>query len=312
MISSFPTQRVALLLGGTSAEREVSLESGNAVALALTQRGHTVVKIDPAEEGFSNTDWSQFDIAFILLHGTYGEDGQVQQYLEQQGICYTGSRAEASRRAFDKTLAKKCFLLPENNVPTPPFLTVQLDNQNLDTDDSFSQLEYPVAIKPNCQGSSIGVSLIQSQEELPKAISLCQKYDPVCLIEKMIIGSEWTLALLDDQPFPLIQLKTTHPFYDYHSKYESTETEYLFEFDLPEEITQKITSIGVQAARAIGTRGLSRVDMMLDEQHQPWVLEVNTIPGMTSHSLVPKAAKQAGISFGELCERAMISALETC
>ncbi len=310
MNTSLSPQTIALLLGGTSAEREVSLQSGRSVADALTKKGHRVEKIDPAHDDFLKTDWSKYDIVFIALHGTFGEDGQVQAYLDQQGVRYTGSGTEASRIAFNKTSAKNCFLLPANNVPTPPFINKANDENRLSLATLSDNWEEPLVVKPNEQGSSIGVSIVHSEEELSAALSLAQQYQSGTLIEKMIIGTEFTLALIDDEPLPLIQLKTTNTFYDYTAKYQSSETQYLFEFDLPKNVIEEVIQVGVKAAQVIGTRGIARVDIMVDQQHQPWVLEVNTIPGMTSHSLVPKAAQQAGISFEELCEMAIISALK--
>ncbi len=307
---SLSPQRIALLLGGTSSEREVSLESGHAVAEGLKKCGHQVTKIDPVDEGFYQTDWNGFDVVFIALHGSFGEDGEVQGYLDKQNICYTGSNVKASRLAFDKTLTKEFFLSSQQNIPTPPFVSVTEEENLSELSGQIDLLKYPLVVKPNKEGSSIGVSLVSCKEELPVAISRCRQFGSVCLIEKRIVGSEWTLALIDHEPLPLIQLKTNHLFYDYAAKYQSSETEYLFEFNFPENVTKNMISVGVQAARAIGTQGIVRVDMMLDNQHQPWVLEVNTIPGMTSHSLVPKAAMHAGICFAKLCERAVLSALK--
>ncbi|VAX35844.1 D-alanine--D-alanine ligase [hydrothermal vent metagenome] len=308
---SLSPQRIALLLGGASSEREVSLESGHAVAEGLAKRGHQVTKIDPADEGFYQTDWSGFDVVFIALHGSFGEDGEIQTYLDAQDICYTGSNAKVSRLAFDKILTKEFLLSSQQNIPTPPFVSVTAEDDLSKLFDQIDLLKYPLVVKPNKEGSSIGVSLVSCKEELPAALSCCRQFGSVCLIEKRIIGSEWTLAFIDDEPLPLIQLKTNNLFYDYAAKYQSSETEYLFDFDFPENVKKKIISVGVQTAQAIGTHGIARIDMMLDNQHQPWILEVNTIPGMTSHSLVPKAAMQAGICLPELCERVVLSALKS-
>ena len=297
--------RVVVLAGGPSAERVVSLESGSAVAKALLSCGHVVEMCDPVGDAIHRVNWQAFDVAFIALHGTYGEDGQVQQFLDEQHIPYTGSNAKASRIAFSKIEAKRYFRAAASPIPTPPEIVVTRKDDLAKVIPQAATCRLPLVVKPDKQGSSLGVSVVTSIDDLPAAITAALELDDCCLIEQAIIGTEWTLGLIDDQPLPLIQLKTAHQFFDYEAKYEDEETSYLFETSFPDEVTEQITTVGLAAAQSIGTRGIARVDIMLDEQHQPWVLEVNTIPGMTSHSLVPKAAVRAGMSFAELCDLAV-------
>jgi len=302
--------RVVVLAGGSSAERTVSLASGAAVAEALARCGHAVQRYDPLDDEFTRIDWSAHDVAFIALHGEFGEDGKVQHYLDEQQIPYTGSDAAASKTAFSKIAAKQCFRAAIPSIPTPPEIIVSRADNVAALLQQSAPLAFPLVVKPDKQGSSLGVSIVANMTELPAAITEALEFDECCLVEQMIIGTEWTVGLIDNRPLPVIQLKTGHQFFDYQAKYEDETTRYLFETDFPDDVTAHISAVGLAAAQAVGTRGIARVDIMLDEQHQPWVLEVNTIPGMTSHSLVPKAALQAGISFSQLCEQAVNLAIE--
>lgn len=299
--------RIVVLLGGESAEREVSLKSGAAVSQALRSRGHAVVEVDPAETSLAGYDWRGADAAFIALHGTYGEDGGVQTVLQTAGVPYTGSGPQASRLAFSKSAAKERFAL--HRVPTPAYVLIH----ESDTADRIRRqaaaLGYPLVVKPDAQGSSLGVSIVTSPEELPQALSRCFHYDHFGLLECYVPGTEWTVGMIDDDPLPLIRIRTDRGFFDFQAKYEDDGTRYEFEFDVPAEGLRRIESAAQNACRGLGTRGLARVDLILDKQQRPWVLEVNTVPGLTDHSLVPKAAARKGLPFAELCERLVRSCL---
>ena len=298
---------LAVLLGGTSAEREVSLDSGAAVSRALVSCGHRVTEIDPQDVDLRQTDWRDFDAVFIALHGTFGEDGEVQSLLAAADVPYTGSGPEASRWAFDKQITKQRFA--EAGVPTPAVKYFRADDDLADIAIDAFAFGFPVVIKPAKQGSSLGVTIVNSAEQIPEAVARCFELDDVGLLEAYIAGTEWTLAVVDDQPLPLLQIETSRGFFDYHAKYQDDATGYKLEFELPAETIQALETVGLAACRSLNTAGLVRVDLRLDQSLQPWVLEVNTIPGMTDHSLAPKAAAQFGWSFAELCERVVSGCL---
>jgi D-alanine-D-alanine ligase len=299
--------RIAVLAGGDSDEREVSLASGDGVAKALAARGHNVSRIDPADAPLCSHNWGDFDVAFLALHGRFGEDGHVQGILEEIGIPYTGSDADASRLAFSKSASKERFLQFE--VPTPPYVLIHESDDPSRIEKQARKIGYPLVVKPDAQGSSIGVTIVHSPSDLSEALDTCFAFDKFGLIEACIVGSEWTLGIIDDQPLPLIRIETDRKFFDFHAKYEDNDTQYQFEFALESNIVRAIENAGVRAAQSLGTSGIVRVDIRVDRQNCPWVLEVNTIPGFTDHSLVPKAAARLGWSLGELCERAIQSCL---
>lgn len=306
--SAPPRWRVAVLSGGESAERDVSLLSGEAVARALRCAEHQVTPVDPAAESdLASRDWSAFDVAFIALHGTFGEDGGVQSILDRAGVPYTGSPAEASRLAFSKAEAKERFFACE--VPTPDYHLLVAGASETMVRRAADHVGYPLVVKPDRQGSSLGVSLVNSPGELAAAWELARQFDSRILIEQAILGEEWTVPLLDQQTLPAIKIGTRRPFFDYHAKYVDEQTTYSFLADVPAAVVRTIEDAALRACRALGTRGLARVDLRLDAAQRPWVLEVNTIPGMTDHSLVPKAAARLGWSMTDLCERAIESAL---
>lgn len=300
-------RRVLVLAGGTSAEREISLQSGSAVHAALTERGQDAALVDPAITDLFQFAWSPRDVAFIALHGAFGEDGEVQRLLESAGVPYTGSDPQASQLAFSKSAAKLRF--QQQGVPTPRYALVHRSDSFARLAELAERVGYPLVFKADQQGSSLGIAFVSEADELEDAAEECFAYGPFAILEQMIAGTEWTLAVIDEATLPLIQIETPHSFFDYQAKYSDEQTQYLFESSCPPEVLEQIRSTGAAACRAIGTAGIARVDLRLDADHHPWVLEVNTIPGMTDHSLVPKAADRAGISFGELCERAIESAL---
>ncbi len=296
-------------MGGNSAERAISLQSGRAVANALEFSGHQVDRIDPAETNLCSFNWPVCDVILIALHGTFGEDGQLQTILEKTNIPYTGSDPTASRLAFHKSEAKHIF--KQHNIPTPEAITFSDETCLVELEQRAQQLGYPLFVKPEAQGSSIGVSLVKQPQELQAAIELCLEYDSLGLIEKAITGSEWTLGLFEETVFPIIQINFNTQFYDHHAKYEDESTSFVFDANLACDVKQKLISTGTAAYKALGASGVARVDLILDQQAEPWVLEVNTIPGMTDHSNIPLAAKEMGWSFPELCEKICFAAMET-
>lgn len=307
MSETRPMWRVAVLAGGDSDEREISLQSGSSVQQALSSRGHLALHLDPAVVDLAGVDWRQFDVAFLALHGQFGEDGQVQQILEDAGIPYTGSDATASRLAFSKSAAKERFL--QFGVPTPEYSLLHYTDDVSRIEKVTGEIGYPLVIKPDCQGSSLGISIVRSAAEVPAALKLCFQFDSFAVVERAIMGTEWTVGMLDELLLPPILIETDREFFDWQAKYEDDNTRYLFESNFPQHVVDTIADVARNACRALGTRGMARVDLRVDEAMQPWVLEVNTIPGYTSHSLVPKAAARMGIEFAELCERSIESCL---
>lgn len=300
---------VAVLAGGDSAERVISLASGEAVTRALTERGHTVTVVDPAQVDLQSFDWSGLDVAFLALHGRNGEDGSIQELLEKAEMPYTGSDAAASRLGFSKSATKERFF--QNSVPTPQYVLIHESDTAERILAHARSLGFPLVVKPDTQGSSLGVSIVRSADELPQALTKCFHYDAFGILEPLISGTEWTVGMLDETVLPLIQITTDRAFFDYDAKYHDETTGYCFDFDVTTDVVKSIERAARAACQSIGTRGLARVDMILDRFRQPWVLEVNTIPGLTDHSLVPKAAARIGLSLGELCERAIQSCLRT-
>lgn len=300
--------RVAVLAGGDSAERSISLKSGAAVATALTERGHEVVVIDPAETSLETYDWSSVDIAFLALHGTFGEDGGVQKILEANNVLFTGSDSEASRLAFSKSAAKERFTL--SGIRTPEYALVHRNDSPGRITRQAAEIGYPLVVKPDCQGSSLGVVIVSDESALADAVAQSFALDNFSLLERAIVGAEWTLGVIDDQPLPLIRIGTKHQFFDFEAKYNDDDTEYHFDESISDEFRNHLTEIGVAACRTLGTQGVARVDIMVDRAGQPWVLEVNTIPGLTDHSLVPKAAARIGLDLGQLCEVVIERALQ--
>ena len=301
--------RIAVLAGGDSDERIISLKSGAAVEDALTACGHQALHLDPALVELTGVDWNQFDAAFIALHGRFGEDGQVQQLLDDAQVRYTGSGAVASRVAFSKSAAKEKFV--ECGVPTPAYTLIHytddLDRIRREAD----RIGYPLVVKPDTQGSSLGVTIVRKPEQLPAALKLCFQLDSFGIIETMIEGTEWTVGLIDSQILPPIKIETSREFFDWQAKYEDDATQYIFDANVPPQVIERIEQIAFDCGSALGTKGMARVDLRLDHQLMPWVLEVNTVPGLTDHSLLPKAAARIGIDFPTLCNQMIQSCLRS-
>ena len=289
--------KITVLSGGPSSEREVSLKSGRAVAEALRSIGHEVhlADIDPDRlEALAIPT----DVVFIALHGAFGEDGQVQRLLEARNLRYCGSGPEASELAMDKASAKARFV--EAGVPTPRFEVATPET----VDEALRRWSAPVALKPIDAGSSVDCVMADEDATLAERLpELTGRYGR-CLIEQYVRGPELTVGVLGDEALPAIEIRTRRRFYDYQAKYEDNDTEYLFAIDLPEELLERIRALSLAAHRALGCRDFSRVDWMVDARTlAPYVLEINTIPGFTDHSLLPKAAARVGLSFPTLCQR---------
>lgn len=287
--------KVAVLYGGNSAEREVSLNSGNAVYKALIQSGVDAIKIDTKEDFIGQLSAHDFDLAFIALHGVGGEDGTIQGMLEFYGLPYTGSGVKASAICMDKWRTKLIWM--GLGLPTPKFIKAD----SLEMLKTFSnEVGFPIMVKPALEGSSIGISKVKQASELEAAFDSATSTGSPVLAEQFITGKEFTVAVLGGKALPAIQLKPANEFYDYDAKYLQDDTEYLVPCGLSEDKESELQALAVQAYDALDCSGWGRVDFMQDEDGQFWLIEVNTVPGMTDHSLVPMAANAAGINFSQL------------
>lgn len=290
--------KVALLLGGRSAEREISLDSGKAVLAALQASGVDAHPFDPAEQSMEALLQQKFDRAYIALHGRYGEDGTVQGALELMGLPYTGSGVMASALAMDKWRTK--LVWQAAGITTPNYMILNADS---DFSEVVQTLGLPLIIKPSHEGSTIGLSKVRLEKDLPDAYQLAAKYDPLVLAEAFVDGVELTAAILGDTPLPLVRIEVAGDLYDYQAKYLSDDTQYFCPSGLPVEETKAIQAQALHAHRVLGCKDWGRVDLILDKSGTAYFLEANTSPGMTSHSLVPMAANEAGISFEDLVMR---------
>lgn len=297
------SMHVAVLLGGTSAEREVSLRSGAAVVDALIANDYQVTAIDFDEHGLDQLIQAKPDVVFNILHGTVGEDGVIQGILEYLKLPYTGSNLKASALTMDKLLTKR--ILRDEGIPTPNFLALTCAE---DCHLVKPALGFPVMVKPVYEGSSIGMSIAKNDEELKQSFQLASEFGDV-MAETFISGKEYTVAFIDDEILPIIELQTDNQFYDYEAKYESNDTRYICPCDIDEKLVVDIYKLVENTIKACQVSGWGRVDLMCDENNKPYVLEVNTSPGMTDHSLVPMAAKQAGMNFNQLVNRVLRTAL---
>ncbi|KKL02515.1 D-alanine--D-alanine ligase [Rheinheimera mesophila] len=289
--------KVAVMFGGTSAEREVSLRSGAAVLAALQKQGVDAHAFDPKDQPLSALTSAGFDRVFIVLHGRGGEDGTMQGALQLMGLPYTGSRVLGSALAMDKIRCK--WLFQAQGLPTAKFLVAEAGKQ-LNYQDILQQLAGKVMVKPANEGSSIGMSAASTAEELEQALAVAFKYDSDVLVEQWIQGREFTVSILNGKALPVVEMRTPRSFYDYEAKYQSNSTEYLCPAPLTADQTAFLQNAATAAFTAVGASGWGRVDAMLDEQGNFYLLEVNTVPGMTEKSLVPMAAKAAGLSFEQL------------
>jgi D-alanine-D-alanine ligase len=292
--------KVAVLLGGKSAEREVSLKSGGMVLAALRRKGVDAHPFDPKEKGLEALIKERFDRVFIALHGRFGEDGTLQGALEWLGIPYTGSGVLASSLAMDKLRTKR--LWAAEGLPTAPYAVLTKES---DLKTVARRLGTPLFVKPASEGSSVGMTKVKRAADLDEAFALAVNYDPVVIAEKFIDGPELTVAILGDRALPAIRIETPREFYDYHAKYLADDTRYLIPCGLSAAKEKQIQAMCLKAFHALGCRGWGRVDLMLDKRGKPYLLEINTSPGMTDHSLVPMAAKAVGISYEDLCVKVL-------
>ena len=289
--------KVAVLMGGRSAEREVSLMSGRGVLKALRDKGVDAHAFDPAERDLAELKREGFDRCFVILHGRGGEDGTVQGALEVMGIPYTGSGVLGSAIAMDKWRTK--MIWQAAGLPTPRFRVLE---ENEDWAAVARDLGLPLIVKPANEGSTLGLSKVTAPSQLPAAYDLAaRKYRDVALAESFIDGPEYTASIVGDAALPVIRIEAPQGNYDYQNKYFSDDTKYLCPCGLPQEQEQALKTLALQAFRLVGCTGWGRVDVMLDTSGDPWLLEVNTAPGMTGHSLVPIAARAAGLSYEDLC-----------
>lgn len=295
--------RVTVLRGGPSAEREISLASGAAVARACRRLGYRVTEADIRPEDLTALD-RPADVVFPVLHGPFGEDGQLQAILDARGLRYVGSDAAASRLAMDKDATKQRWVA--EGLPTAPWVTVDATTgQGLP-----KELAPPLVLKPVAEGSSIGVVFADSAQELKPALAKAVRHYGRVLVERKLVGPELTVGILGDEALPIIQIEPNAGFFDYEAKYQRDDTAFLFEPDIDELIYGLIQELALAAFRTLGCRDLGRVDLIVDEHEGPQLLEINTIPGFTDHSLLPKAAAQAGIDFEQLVEQLVAMACE--
>lgn len=326
--------KVAVLLGGTSAERDVSLITGQEVAKAIRENGHQVMALDCAFGDALIEDWEKdineviraehsgieerkqeldrnivktidfllrekVQVVFIALHGGYGENGQIQALLDLVKIPYTGSAALASGMGMDKHISK--ILFEKAGVATAPWLRISKGDKL--SQEEIARLGFPLVIKPNDQGSTVGLTVVKEPVQVKAALEKAFQFSQAVLAEKYIAGREMTVAILDQDPLPVIEIIPEHGIYDYECKYQKGKSQYIVPAKITANVTQKLQDLGRTAYQALGCRHYARVDFRLSEDNQPFCLEVNTLPGMTATSLVPKAAKAMGINFNQLVER---------
>jgi D-alanine-D-alanine ligase len=290
-------------MGGQSAEREISLKSGRAVLDALLNRGVQAEAVDVGDDVLERLVEGGYERAFIILHGRGGEDGVIQGGLQRIGLPYTGSGVLGSALAMDKYRTKAIWR--GEGIPTPESVLIR-DESDLE---KAAAVGFPLMIKPICEGSSIGMSKVERADQLGPAWEMARQYDALVLAERWIVGEEYTTTILQGEAMPMIRLETPHLFYDFQAKYSANSTRYHCPCGLEEDEERQLQGLCLKAFEAVDARGWGRVDLMLDEQHQPWLIEVNTVPGMTDHSLVPMSVKAAGIDFEELVVRVLSTSL---
>ena len=290
-------KKIAVLMGGPGSERDVSLATGRGVSKALRSLGADVVDVDVRDEDFQLP--KDVDLAFLTIHGTFGEDGTLQKILEDRGVSYTGEGVEGSRSAFDKFLTKEKFRA--HNVVTPEWEVIEVGQR--------PKIPVPLVVKPPCQGSTVGVVIVKNESELDSAIKEAGKYDRKLLVEKFVSGRELTIGILGDQALPILEIIPKGGFYDFTNKYPFLNpqagggAEHVCPARIDEKKTAQTQELALRAFRALGLRVYGRVDVILSDSGEPFVLEVNTIPGMTEASLLPEAAAAAGIGYVDLCAR---------
>lgn len=296
--------KVAVLMGGSAAEREISLNSGNAVYQALKTQGVDVIAVDVTGSPIEALSAVKVDRVFNIIHGRGGEDGVLQAVLEVLGLPYTGSGVMASALSMDKLRTKLCW--QGMGLPTPKWFVMQSAQ---DIDSCIAALGFPLIVKPAQEGSSIGMSKANNQDELTKAFTLAQQYQCDVYAEQWVQGQEYTVGVLDGEALPVIRLQTPNEFYDFDAKYRANTTQYHCPCGLSEQSEQQLQTLAVKACQGLAIKGWARVDVFIDANDGSQLIEVNTVPGMTDHSLVPMAAKVAGVDFNELVWRILETSL---
>ena len=297
--------KIGVLLGGNSAEREVSLASGKAISAACKELGHNVLDLDPQfDVRLLVSDLLTVDLVFNGLHGGDGENGVIPGFLQSLGVKYTGSKTEASAICMDKRISKA--LVHRKDLLTPNWVSLA----NNDPLPSVGDMVFPVVIKPNDQGSTIGLTVVKDESELDDAIELARQFANVVLIEEFIVGKEITVTVIGDKAYPIVEIVPSHGLYDYECKYNQGMTEYFCPANIDKDLTKAIQESALKIHKLLGCRHYSRADFRLDENGKAWFLELNTLPGMTETSLVPKAAKASGLSFPELIQTIINEALK--
>ncbi len=310
--------KIGVLMGGISSERQVSLKTGSAVLDALISRGLVAVGIDVGRDLVQQLAAHNIDIAFIAMHGKWGEDGVIQGVLEFLDIPYTGSGVLGSALALDKIMSKRILIY--HGIPTPRFAVMEKKGYcnpawattrfpGIELADPH-RLGYPRVVKPACEGSTVGASIVQEATTFDDALSEAFRYGDRVLIEEYIAGREATVGVIDGRSLPVVEIVPKSGFYDYQAKYDADDTEYIVPADFTDEATALMQRYALATCQALRAKGAVRVDFRVSSDNEPYVLELNTIPGMTDHSLLPKAAAKAGISFDELCIKLLESAIE--
>ena len=285
--------KVAVLMGGTSNERDISLDSGEAVLNALLRKKISAVSIDPKKDDLNKL--RDFDRAFICLHGKDGEDGEIQTFLESINLTYTGSDILSSSLGMDKFESKTIW--KSKNISTPNFMQVSRVDDFVRASNCCG---LPFFIKPANSGSSIGIAIINNENDFIFAFEEAYKIDKIVIVESFIVGNEYTLPIINNKPFPIIEIKTKTEFYDYEAKYLRDDTEFICPADITSPLIKNINTLCLNAFNAIGCSGWGRVDFIIDKTKNIYIIEINTVPGMTNHSLVPMSAKYAGLQFDDL------------
>jgi D-alanine-D-alanine ligase len=303
----FHEKRIAVLMGGLSSERDISIKTGGAILNALQRLGYDAISLDADKNIAESLKTNGIDIAFIALHGAFGEDGVVQGLLELLGIAYTGSGVLASAISINKVATKK--MLAYHGLPTPAFQVVHAHDGDVAGAVKSITLPIPFVVKPPEEGSTIGISIVTNNARIAEAVSLAAQYDCELLIEEFVKGRELTAAVLNGKPLPLVEIVAKNGFYDFEAKYNSQgTTQYVVAPAIGAELTQQIQKLAVETYTVLGCSGAARVDFLLTPDGKPSILEINTIPGMTETSLLPKAAGHAGIDFENLVEQILWSA----
>lgn len=308
--------RIGVLMGGRSLERDISLRSGRRVSRALRELGHDVMEFDVDESLVPDLKKAGLDLVYIALHGKFGEDGTVQELLEILGIPYTGPGVFASAMGFNKALSKEIFI--RNDIPTPPFFVLsEATFEEMGALAALStvgeKLGYPLVVKPVAQGSALGVRVVEREADLPEAVRSALHYDDRILLEKFVSGTEVAVSILGNEELealPVVEVAPRGGFFDFESRYTLGATDYYCPARLPDETSQKVVEVALKAHRSLECQNLSRVDIIVDQEGVPMVLELNISPGMTESSLLPMAAAAAGISFTRLVERLVELAME--